>query len=285
MLVSIDLFVLVPFIFITFVAIGGMAMFFFDFKRYAPEAFIFRSARKARKGITCVHYANGMYEYINPRFDNDATDGYYSIKKGKYKFKDMSGEKSDRLGGDLSVLHVFDGLLEPVSVVMCAHMDALADTLRRLGYDIRGVEKIFFYVLGEAFRKQKNVKIHKPWTAMNLDEQSEEIIARTESTLTEIDVTDEATRGKIREIMKYIMAHKDELEKAVSHIQPRPFSFQTAIRAVDNLVAFTSANYYNTKNQVEAFARSERKGSDYQVFLYVGIAALAICGGIYLLTK
>lgn len=286
MLITIDILIVVPLIFLCFGALAFTLMFFLQLQKDAPEAFKIRSARRNKTGLVFLHHPNGAFEILSPKYDNSKDVGYWYVKDGLYKYKDASGEKTERMSGDLPVHHVLDNLPEPISVRMAAHMSILADIFNERGYSLDGIEKIFFYVLTEIFKKEDlSITPDKTWTELNLEQQTDELLFRLENTLTNIDVNDEATRGKLRKIIPYIMKNRDELEMAVQHIRPRAFSFQTVIRSIDNLVAFTSSNWYNAKQVIEADAKNNRGFKDYMPILVVGFAVFIILVGAGFLFK
>ena len=286
MLVTIDILIIVPLICLCFGSLAFMMLFFTQLKQYAPEAFRIRYARIHKTGLVCMHHPNGTFELLVPKYDNSSADGYWYVKDHQYKFTDVSGEKIERMSGDLPVHHVMDNLPESISVRMAAHIDHLADVLSERGYYIDGIEKIFFYVLTEIFKKQPLITHNtKTWKDLTVDDQITELLSRLETTLTEIGINDEATRGKLRVIIPYIMKNRDELEGIVRHMRPKPFSFQSTIRAIDNLVAFTSSNLYNTKLVIEADAKNNKGLRDYMPIMVFGLVAFVILIGAGFLLK
>lgn len=297
MLVTIDILIVIPLVFLCFGALAFTAMFFMQLQKDAPEAFKIRNARRKKTGLVFLHHPNGTFEICTPKYDNRSDVGYWAIKDGLYKYKDVSGTNTERMSGDLPIHHVLDNLPEPISVLMAAHMSVLADIFNEQGHSLDGIEKIFFYVLTEIFNKEDLVAVDfmvktstggtrkATWTDLNLDQQITEILHRLENTLTDIGVNDEVTREKLRAIIPYIMKNRDQLENAVHHLRPRAFSFQTVIRAIDNLVAFTSSNWYNAKQVIEADAKNNRGFKDYMPILVVGFAVFIILVGAGFLFK
>ncbi len=286
MLVTIDILVIIPLIFLCFGALAFTGLFFMQLQKDAPEAFKIRNARRHKTGLVFLHHANGTFEICSPKYDGSKDVGYWAVKDGLYKYKDVSGRNTERMSGDLPIHHVLDNLPEPISVLMAAHMNILAEIFNERGHSLDGIEKIFFYVLTEIFNKEDLVTSPgKRWDEINLDQQTDELLTRLESTLTDIGVKDETTRGKLRLIIPYIMKNRDQLENAVRHIQPRAFSFQTVIRSIDNLVAFTSSNWYNAKQVIEADAKNNRGFKDYMPILIIAVAVMIILIGAGFLFK
>ncbi len=286
MLITIDFLVLMPLIILSFGSLAFVLMFFYQLKLYAPEAFVFRSARLKRVGLVCTHNANGTCEYEVPKQDGDRDTGHFFVKGGRYKFKDVTGTRVERLSGNLPVTHVMDNMMEPISALLASHISAVADELGKAGYSIQGIEQIFYDVLREVFRKQDLVKYKgRAWRDLSLNEQIEELLERLEVRLSEINVNDEVTRGKLRVIIPYIMRNRTELENAVNNMHFRPFSWQEIIRTFDDYVAFTSNNFNAAKLNIEADAKSGHNLRDYMPVLVIGFAAFLVLVGVYFVTK
>lgn len=287
MLITLDFLVLIALIVLAIGSLGFAGMIILQIRQYCPSVFTFVNAAKNGKPLVRYHHANGTYEYCTPEFEGgDNSRGYYKVKGGRFKFVDVSGTKTERLWGKIPVFSVLDNLPEPVSALMAAHIDRLAGVLEERRYSIQGIEEEFYYAIWQVFKIQEvKSRPGAKWRDLSLDEQVNELLGRLETTLTEIRVNDEVTRGRLRTIIPYIMRHRDELEQAVNQLHPYPFTFQGIIRTLDNLFGFTSSNVYNMKMVVEADAKNTRGMKDLMPIIVVGFMVFIILIGVYFVTK
>jgi hypothetical protein len=286
MLITIDFYVLLVMILAMVGAIGFTAMWFLQLKQYAPESFRLRYARLHKTGLVFLFHANGTFEIEVPKYDTNPDANYYYIKGRRYKFKDMSGDRTHRLNGDIPVWFVLDELPEPISALMAAHFDHLCEILEARGLSIDGIYDLFVYSITEVFKEQPLLtRKGATWKDLNLDEQVIEIQKRLEEVLTEIDVNDEATRAKLAEVMAYIQRNKAELEQAVKLMHPRPFSLQRFVAAMASIIGLSSSNLYNAIQTVEADAKNTRGIKDMMPIIVVGFLVFIILIAFGVLTK
>jgi hypothetical protein len=277
MLITIDFYVLLVLILTMLGSLGFTAMWFLQLKQYAPESFRLRYARLHKTGLVFLFHATGIFDVEVPKFDNSPDANYFYIKNRRYKFKDMSGDRTHRMNGDIPVWFYIDELPEPISAMMAAHFHNLCDILEERGYSIDGIYDIFTYSVSEVFKKQPlQTRKGETWKDLSLDEQVAELQTRLDGVLTEIDVNDEATRAKLSAVVAYIMRNKEELEQAVRHMHPRPFSLQRFFQGLGSLLATTSSNVYNMIQTVEADAKTGRGMKDMMPLVIVGFLVFII---------
>lgn len=286
MLITIDFYVLLVLVLAMVGSIGFTAMWFLQLKQYAPESFRIRYARLHKTGMVFLLHANGVFDVEIPKYDASPDANYFYIKGRRYKFKDMSGDRTHRMNGDIPVWFYLDELPEPISGLMAAHFDHLCTILDDRGLSVDGIYDLFVYSVSEVFKKQPiQTKQGAKWKDLSPDEQVAELQKRLEGVLTDIDVNDESTRAKLAAVVAYIMRNKDELEQAVRHMHPRPFSFQRFIQGVGGLVAFTSSNMYNAIQTVEADAKNTRTMKDMMPLIVVGFLVFIILIAFAMIAK
>jgi len=277
MLITIDFLVLLVLIILALGSLGFAIFFILSIKQQIPDIFKIWNAAKNGTGLVRYHHANGIYSYETPKFEGNGKSGHFEVKGGYIKFTDMSGTKTERLFGKIPVQAYMDNLPVPVSSLLASWLDDLADIFAERGYSIQGIDQIFYHVLRETFKKQPlKTRPDAKWKDLQLEEQVTEMLSRLEPVLDEIGVNDEVTRGKMRAIIPYIMRNREQIEQAMNHIEPHPFSFQAIIRTLDDYIAFTSASVYNMKMVVEADAKNGRSMKDMMPVIVVGFLVFII---------
>ena len=151
---------------------------------------------------------------------------------------------------------------EPVAVADAVAFSQLKDHLKEKGIDIETIEDVAFYVLSE-YEKSGN-----------LDEA-----------LRSARIDDEETREKVLTFLKFIQQHRSELEKL--KLRSGLFTFQTAARALDATIAYTSSNVAHMKRVIEASLRREMQNPYTDFFkygLFIFLAMLGL-GALYIIVK
>jgi len=248
------------------VMMGMFAFFFYiDFKKNAPEAFVLKAARKAKEKvpIAFLHFPDGTMRIALPKREKGRTGNptsmpYYTIPGLGIKFRDLDGSKTEHLK-DLSVIHYFPNIPEPISTQQAIAYSQLKDYLRERGIDITGIENVAFLIASDA-EKLKDV----------------------ERAIRNAQVTDEETRAKIVEFLRFIDENRKEIESL--RLKSGIFTYRTVVSALDSVIAYTSANVAHTKAVIESWLRQELRSEitdwiKYGMFLFLA----ALGAGIFVM--
>lgn len=286
MLITIDFYVLLVMILAMIGSLGFTVMWFMQLKQYAPESFRIRYARIHKTGLVFLFHSNGIFDVEIPKYDSNPDANYYYIKGRRYKFKDVSGDRTHRLNGEIPVWFVLDELPEPISALMAAHFDHLCTILEDRGLSIDGIYDLFTYSITEVFKKQAiQTKPGATWKDLTVNEQVTELQKRLEGVLTEIDVNDEATREKLSAVVAYIMRNREDLEQTIRHMHPRPFTLQRFAASVSSIIGLSSSNLYNAIQTVEADAKNTRSMKDMMPLIVVGFLVFIILIAFAMIAK
>lgn len=236
----------------------GFILYYLGIKRWAPEATIFRDARKKKQPIVITHFQNGSAVPAIPKVEKMEDDDnvivpFFTIPKVGLKFKDASGMKAEKWFGDITVYHYFELTPEPISTAFAAAHSQFKDLLKKNRIDIEGMEDVAFYAISEN-EKLKDI----------------------EETLKSLNIPDIETRTKIQEMLEYIEKYKSDIQK--EKLQSGLFVYQTIVRALDATMAYTSANLAFTKTAIEAYVRQQLNQQTKNLMLYF-IGAFILCLG------
>jgi hypothetical protein len=251
---------------VVIIVMVGLSAFliFVDFKKNAPEAFIFKKARKVKLPVLFLHYSDGALKIVLPTKEkgkgNPAPTGmsYYVVPPVGIKFRDLDGTKTEHMRG-VQVLHYFPNIPEPISTQQAIAYSQLKDYLREKGIDISGIENIAFLIASDV-EKMKNV----------------------ERAIKNAQVGDAETHEKIIEFLTFIDENRKEIE--AMHLKSGIFTYRTVVSALDSIIAYTSANVAHTKAVMESWLRQELRGEvtewiKYGMFLFLA----ALGAGIFIM--
>lgn len=240
------------------VLIFGFLFYWSGIRRWAPEANIFKEARKKKLPIVITHFQNNTAFPAIPKVqkmedNDDVVVPFYTIPKVGLKFKDSTGMKAEKWFGDITVYHHFELTPEPISTAFAVAFSQFKDLLKKNNIDIDGMEDIAFYAITEN-EKLKDI----------------------EETLKSLNIQNAETRMKVQEMLQYIDDFKEEIQK--QKLQSGLFTYQTVVRALDATMAYTSANLAYTKAALEAYIRAQLGANTKNLMLYF-IGAFILCLG------
>lgn len=247
---------------LTIIGLGfGILLLFLSMKKNAPEAFLFMKARRKKMPMVFVHYPEGTVVPSIPQIQrgSPASSPEYIIENTGIKFRNPDSRKAERWFGDITIHNYFRNMPEEVSVKDVVAMDQLKELFGRNNVSIENIEDIAFYVLSEV-EKTGDVK----------------------RALQNAGIRDEETAMKLLRFLKFVDEHKEEIKK--EKLESGIFAYQTAVTALDRVMAYTSANLSHAKSVWEAMIRNQLSNRvkdlmTYGIFLFVlclGVGALAI---------
>jgi len=247
-------------------AVFVMAMFFLIFymsiKTKAPEAFMFMKARKLKVPIVMVHYPEGIVKATIPHkdgADKNTSMPYWIVDDVGIKFRSPDGRKAERWNGEIPIYHYFRDIPEPVSITEAVAYSQFRDYLKSKGAAIDNMEDVVFYVINELERT-----------------------GDIEQAIANANITDENTKRNMLSFIDYIIKHKKEVNQL--KLRSGVFTFQTAARALDATIAYTSSNVAHTKSVLEAAIRRQLDAGKQEAFKY-GMFIIMACLGVAIVMK
>lgn len=231
----------------------GLLMFFLMIKKQAPEALLFMKARRKKVPVVMVHYPEGTVQPYIPKMqmDKDAEVPaiHYVVGNVGIKFRNPDGSKTERWMGEVPMFHYFRNIPEAVATTEAIAYSQLKDYFKEKGVDISGIEDVAFYVLSEVERSG-NVK----------------------KALHNAQIDNQETMKQVLQFLNFVKANKKEIQDL--KLKSGIFTYQTAVRALDSVIAYTSSNVAHMKSVIEASLRHEMNSgvSDmikYGIFLFL----------------
>jgi len=239
-------------------------VFYIDMKK-TPGVLVLRKAYKKKLPVAFVHYPEGTMRAYIPKIEKhnpEVTTPYHIVEGAGIKFKNADGKKVERWDGKIPIYNYFVNIPEPVATADAVAFSQLKDHLKKKGIDIETIEDVAFYVLSE-YEKSGN-----------LDEA-----------LRSARIDDEETREKVLAFLKFVQQHRSELERL--KLRSGLFTFQTAARALDATIAYTSSNVAHMKRVIEASLRRELQNPytdffKYGLFIFLSMLGL---GALYIIVR
>ncbi len=240
--VIINKYVLYGIVFFAVMMFAALILYHLQMKKVAPEAFVFRDAAKLKRPVVMVHYPDSNVDFDIPTIAEEEKDlgtPYWEVKRVGIKFRDPSGRAVERIGGRVPMYHYFMNSPAPLGMAEVVAYSQLSDYFKSIGMAMDNVESTILYVLAE-----------------NEKHGEETAIGNTK-------ITSDETKKHIQKYLDVVKKNRNAIEnqKLTSGI----FTFQTAMRALDSTMAFTSAQAQHMKAVVRtAILRQEEDKSKRQ---------------------
>ena len=234
-----------------------LVMFYASIKKSAPEALLFMKARRKKLPMTLVHYPEGTVRPYIPKIERhnpEASTPYFIVGEVGIKFRNPDGKKTERWNGDIPVHNYFVNMPESVAIADTVAYSQLKDYLKQEGVDIDTIEDVAFFVLSE-FERTGNIELALRSAQIDSDE----------------------TKEKVINFLKFIEVHKQDLENL--KLRSGIFTFQTAIRALDATIAYTSSNVAHMKSVIESSIRRQLANATTDILKY-GVFLFLVCLGV-----
>lgn len=234
---------------------GGIGIYLYIRSR-APDALEHAKADK----ICRVHYrGRKAVDYIahEDKEDKELGASYWYVPTIGLKFK-PEPEDIEFIEGSIPCVNYYENMTEPIKIKQAVAFSQLKDYFKKIGMPINGVEDIAFYVSSE------NEKLSDKQRAMN-----------------NAKITSGETQAVIKKYLATVDAHKKELTDM--KLESGLFTWQTAMRSLDSIMAFTSSHFANARETIRAAEKRklENQQKDWMKYLFI-IFALTIIGIILL---
>ena len=243
----------------------GFILYYINLRRNAPEAFIFAKARKKKMPVCLVHYPENIVRPFIPKIEKhspEASTPYFIVGEVGIKFRNPDGRKVERWNGDVPLFNYFVNMPESVAITEAVAYSQLKDHLKKEDVDIDTIEDVAFYVLSE-FERTGDINV----------------------ALTNAKIENDETIKHLLTFINHMNAHKKDIENL--KLQSGIFTFQTAIRALDATIAYTSSNVAHMKSVIEASIRRQLASSNADIMRYGMFVFLCMMGigALYVLTR
>lgn len=245
---------------IAVLSVFGAIFLYMDIKRYAPEAMAIRAARKQKKPLVMVHFQSGNSYIEIPTEENieGSVLPFYKLKRVGLKFRDSTGQKVEKLSGEVPMYHHYEVTPEPINTATAVAFSQIQDWLRKNSIDIDGIEDLVFPVLND-YEKTKDIK----------------------ATLESLYFEKEEERERVAAIIRFIEANRKELEQM--KLKSGIFTYQTITRAIDATLAYTSANLAFSKQAIETWVKAAYPIDQKNMLTYAMVFVMVCIGaGIFL---
>jgi len=247
------------FVLVLIIALLAIAiiLFYTKIKRNAPEALIIAKARDKGTPLALLHYPEGTIRLRELKVEKDVpgtSTPYFLIEKAGIKFRNPDGRKVERWEGDIPVMNYFVNMPESVAITDVVAYSQLKDHLKVKGMDIETIEDLAFFVLSE-YERTGDMNVAMESAKIDSDE----------------------TKGRVLNFLNYVEEHRKELESL--KLESGIFTFQTAIRALDATIAYTSSNVAHMKSVIEASIRHQLESSSTDIMKY-GVFVIMVALGL-----
>jgi len=241
---------------------AGIAIFAV-LKNNAPDAFVHWKANRDGDAVCRVHFrGRKCQDYIAEvdKAEKGLNSNMWTVPGLGIKFT-PGAEDIEFIEGSIPCVNYFEKLPIGIKTNEVVAFSQLKDYLNKIGLPIDGIERNIMYVLQEIQKKP------------------------TERAIKNARIDSKETQNYLR---KYLNAldQKSEFLKRLT-IESGVFTYQTAMKALDDAIAHTSAEVAHSKEVIKAAAKREEanKNRDYIMYaivafiLCIGAAALIIVTG------
>ena len=245
--------------------IFGFALYYLNIRKNVPEALIFAKARKKKLPVCLVHYPEGVVRPFIPKIERHSSEvstPYFVVADVGIKFRNPDGRKVERWNGDIPLHNYFVNMPEGVAIADAVAYSQLKDYLKTQDIDIDTIEDVAFYVLSE-FERTGDIEL----------------------ALSSAKIENKETKQQLLAFLNHIDNHRADIENL--KLQSGIFTFQTAIRALDATIAYTSSNVAHMKSVIEASIRRQlaNSSSDFIKYgMFIFLACLG-CGALYIMVR
>ena len=236
-------------------------MFVLSVRANCPEAWTHWNAHRKGKVISRVHYKGGEYRDYIAEIDKDEkglATNYWKVPDVGLKFKPVEIERGE---GGIPVANYFEKMPKNISIREAAAYNQLKDYFEKIKVPIAGIEQQALFVLQEA------EKLPADRAISNLPIDSKEL------------------KDYLRKYLNVVRERKNEIKNLM--LETGAFGFQTAMKALDDTVAFNGAYFAHAKGVIQAAAlrKEENKLRDilpYAILVFamgLGVAAVIVVAG------
>lgn len=249
-------------------AIGGIALLmflasiglFFAIRNNAPDAMTHWTAARTGQKICRVHYrGRKASDYIahEEKDDKELGASYWSVPGIGLKFK-PEPEDIEFIEGTIPCVNYYENMTEPIKLKQAVAFSQLKEYFKKIKMPIDGITDIAFYVSAE------NEKLSDKQRAINN--------AKIESGETQI---------AINKYLDTVEANKKTISEM--KIESGLFTWQTAMRSLDSIMAFTSSHFANARETIRAAEKRKLENQSKNIMLFAVVAVILAIAGLILL--
>jgi len=242
-----------------FLLVVAAISIFFSIRNNAPDAFTHWKAARKGKAICRVHFkGRGAHDYI-AEIDKDEKGmgtNYWRVPEIGLKFK-PGNEDIEFIEGSIPCVNYFENLTTAVKVNEAIAYSQLKDYFKKLNVPIDGVESAALYLLQESEKKP------------------------IERALKNTHIESEETKRYLRKFLDVVRRRDAEI-KALKQ-ESGIFTWQTAMKALDGTIAFTSSHFSHAKEVIIAAALRKEEDNKKKMIEYAIIAVILAIAGVILL--
>jgi len=232
-------------------------------KNNAPDAFVHWKAKRNGDKVCRVHYrGRKCRDYIATvdKAEKEIGTPYWTVEDVGIKFKPEPGD-IEFIEDTIPCCNYFENMPEAVKINQAVAFNQLKNHFTKLGMPIEGIEDIAFYVASEAEGKPKDRAINN---------------ARIDSI---------ETREHLKKYLDIISKYKTQLTSM--KLESGVFSWQTAMNALDSVIAYTSSNLAHTKETIRAaiMRQEENKRKDYIMYAIIAFILALSAATVIVVTR
>lgn len=258
MIIGIDSNVLIALILLCIFLIIGMVGLYFTLKKNAPDAFVHWKAKRKGLPVCRVHYrGKRAVDYIaeqDPLEKNMGTP-YWIVPDVGIKFK-PSADDIEIIEGSIACANYYTNLTESMSIATVVAFSQLKNWFGKHKIPIDTIEDIALTVAADYINTG----------------DKERAIANAK-------IDSEKTKEYLQKYLDVIDSNATELDRM--KLESGVFTFQTAMKALDSVVAWSSSHAEHMKKVVRAAAMREAEDANAQKrnLIMYAIVAFIICIG------
>ncbi len=230
--------------------------------KQVPSIQNIKTAFRKKVPIVKFDFPEGTTRILIPGIEHKAAN-FFKVE-GLLKFWDSSGQNSQRLDGYVPMFNVLMNCPESVAPKYAALMFALEDELRKLGHPLDGIQDLFFYVLNEIDRSNKDRE-----TAL-------------QNVLRIIGVTDAGTVNRLRAVVNFVWENENLINARIS--RPIQYDYTTIIRGWDSMQGMTSRNTEQIMVCAEEIANLDHEKKDTSILMYA-LGFVMVVGVLFFVLK
>lgn len=237
-----------------------LGMFVFTLHNNCPDVFTHWKAARSGKPICRIHFRGRKVKDVIAEEDKDEKGmgtNYWNVPYIGLKFKPGS-EDIEFVEGTVPCVNYFENSTVGVKTSEAVAYSELKDYFKdKLKIPIDGVEAAALYVLQESEKKP-----------------SERAIKNTH-------IDSEETKKYLRKFLEAVRNKGAELKNI--KLESGIFTYQTAMKALDGTIGFTSSHFSHAKEVIIAAALRKEENDKRKMIEYAIIAVILAIAGIILL--
>ncbi len=224
----------------------------------APDAMTHWKAKRKNQPICRVHYrGRKAVDYVATieKLEKDMGSPYWSVPDVGLKFKPRS-EDIETIEGSIPCANYYTNLTEAMSIAQIVAFSQLKDWFAKMKMPIDSIEGIALYTAQEYIKTGDKMKA-----------------------LANAKIESKETKVYLLKYLNLIDIHRKELEKM--KIETGIFTFQTAMKAMDEINAMTSSHVEHLQKVVRAAAlrQAEDANAKKRELIYMAIVGFILCIG------